>query len=132
LVTGAETQTLDLSHETQTEAGQPTEDVGEHARSAAQGFVDQAAIQLAAIANAVEAAADELRNQQQEGLARKVDQLASGLDRFAHRLGRDDLQSVMDDARDWARDNPAGFLSGSVLAGLAASRMFKTSQTRRL
>lgn len=103
------------------------EDLAHEVRGAAEGYMSEAARQLDGIARALDAASSELRNQGQAGIAEQVDEVCDGLERLSTRMSSNDLNAVAEDARSWARDNPAGFLGGSVALGFALSRLLKAS-----
>ena len=102
-------------------------ELGSQAQHAAEGFIFQAVEQIGGIADALEVAARELRNNEQDPIADQAEAVAQGLDRLSQRLANNDLDTLADDARNWARDNPAAFLGGSVAVGFALSRLFKAS-----
>lgn len=122
----AETITQDVSEEAEDLA----RDIAETGREAAESYMHIAARRLAGLARAVDAAASELREQHQEEFADRAHEIASGLDRFSTQLDRNDFDSVMTDAKEWARDNPTAFLGGSVAVGLAVSRFLSASSER--
>jgi hypothetical protein len=95
---------------------------------AAEHQVGQLTDQLRGVVRALDAASAQLRDQEQEGIAEQVDTVADGLARICERMAGGSLRDLADDASAWARENPSGFLGGSVAVGFALSRLMKASE----
>ena len=101
----------------------------EHARSGYQQGRDQLATQANTLSDAVDDAASTLEAENHP-LGDYARELAGKLSKFSDDIGTKSLEQVADDTRRLARENPALFLVGSVVVGVAASRFFKASDRR--
>jgi len=79
------------------------------------------------VANAFRQASDQLREQDQAGIARYLDQASAQVENFANYLGRRDVREIARDAEGFARREPALFLGGALALGLFAARFLKSS-----
>jgi hypothetical protein len=61
-------------------------------------------------------------------VARYVDQVADSIDGFSTYLRHTDVGTIVDDAQDFARRQPALFLGGAFLVGTIAARFLKSSR----
>jgi soluble lytic murein transglycosylase-like protein len=86
-----------------------------------------AAAKADAIAGAARRAAHELEAEDQEVLSGYTRDLASGIEELSKRLRGASVDSLLADARDYARRNPAMFVIGSVALGFGLSRFLKAS-----
>ena len=82
---------------------------------------------ISSIANAVRGSTSQLRNEQHDVLAQYVETFADQLERFSTSLRGKDMNELLDDARDFARRQPALFVGGSFAVGLLAARFLKSS-----
>ena len=82
-------------------------------------------------AEALRAAARQLREQGQEGPAKAAQQLAERVERLGGYLQRSDGERILDDVEDLARRNPWAVVAGGVVLGIAASRFVKASSVER-
>jgi hypothetical protein len=82
---------------------------------------------ITSIANAVRGSTSKLRDEQHDVLAQYVETFADQLERFSTNLRGKDMNELLDDARDFARRQPALFVGGSFALGLLAGRFLKSS-----
>jgi hypothetical protein len=90
-----------------------------------------AAHQTEKLAGVVERVSEELKDQDQESLADYAGQLAGGMKSFADSLRQRNLDELVKDTQQLARNNPTLFLMGSVAVGIALSRFLKASPQHR-
>lgn len=113
------------------EASAFASDVKESAMRDAEDVKHEAAAGLRAFAGAVRNAGEELADNDQGTAARFVREAASGLERLATSLGKKQLEDIVEDVRDFGRKNPAAFIAGSVLAGMALGRFVRSSDEKQ-
>jgi hypothetical protein len=78
----------------------------------------------------VDRVSEELKGQHQESLADYAGQLAGSMKNFAESLRQRNLDELVNDTQQLARNNPTLFLMGSVAVGIALSRFLKASADR--
>ena len=109
-------------------AGQAREQV----RSRADAQLDRAAQGLDAMAQALRQTGQQLREQNQNGLApQAVDVAADQVERLASYLHSHDVGQLVSQVEDVARRQPALFLGGAFALGLLGARFLKSSVPRR-
>lgn len=123
----AEKQTLsDAAADARHAAAKEARALGAEAQHAAEEQADKvkeaAASHLDSFADALRAASDELGKNQTGPAAEMVSHAASGLEGLSRSLHGRSTGEMIDQIRRFGRDNPIGFLAGSVLAGLALGR----------
>lgn len=79
-------------------------------------------------ADAIRKAGDDLGEHDQTFAARMVREAADGLEGFSRALSEKRPEEMLDNVRDFGRRNPAAFVAGSVLVGLAVGRFFRASE----
>jgi hypothetical protein len=79
-------------------------------------------------ADAIRKAGDDLGEHDQTFAARLVREAADGLEGFSRALSDKRPEEMLDTVRDFGRRNPAAFVAGSVLVGLAVGRFFRASE----
>lgn len=89
-----------------------------------------AATSLVDFASAVRRASDELSERDQGVAARLASQAASSLEDIAGTVSQTSLNDAMGQVKSFARRNPAAFIGGAVLAGLAVGRLLRASGER--
>ncbi|MGY3438045.1 MULTISPECIES: hypothetical protein [unclassified Marinovum] len=113
----------DSARETATDmaqtAAQQAQDTAEHAK-------DSVAHDVSGVATALRSAAKDMRSGSPQ--ERTIGQLAEGLAEVSDAIRDKDLGTIVRDANDLARRNPALFLGGAALLGFAATRFAKASQ----
>lgn len=107
-----------------TAAGQQmADDISETATQQAHALKADAASEVAAVAEAAEAARDSLpENHVAEPV---LDQAVHALGHVAEHLKTADIDALTRQASDFARRNPALVLGGAALVGFAAARFLK-------
>jgi hypothetical protein len=100
--------------------------VAETVTGAATQEKDNAAERIGEIAKVVHGTADQLREQlpQASGL---IDGAADALERASTTLSEGSLQDLMGNLNKFAREQPALFFGGAILAGISLSRFIKSS-----
>jgi hypothetical protein len=89
----------------------------------AEGVKDQAAAGLEAFSDALKAASKQLSGKQLGFAGDMVQQAAGGLETLARSLEGSSPREMLDSIRAFGRQNPVGFIAGSVLAGVALGRV---------
>ncbi len=69
----------------------------------------------------------QLRNQGQGPVAEYADKAADQVERFAGYLRENDVDTLLNDARGFARRNPAVYLGSAAALGFLATRFLKSS-----
>ena len=102
-------------------------DIGDEAASrlaeGAEGARDEAAAGLTAFSDALKAASSELSGKQLGFAGDMVQQAAGGLESFVRAVEGRSPGEMLDGLRSFGRQNPVGFIAGSVLAGFALGRV---------
>lgn len=101
-------------------------------RAEAQKGTQVGAKTLGDFANAVRRAGDELAGADQSPASRLVQQAADGLENLSRNLQDKDPGDLLNSVRDFGRRNPAAFIGGAVLVGLAIGRFARASEGPRL
>jgi hypothetical protein len=89
------------------------------------------ASQIGGVAKALHRTAQQLGEEDQQGIAQYVDQAAAGLERFSHTLRDRNLSSLVGQVEHFARQQPVAFIGGAALVGFLAARFLKSSAERR-
>ncbi|MHB1293694.1 MAG: hypothetical protein ACYC4R_01735 [Anaerolineae bacterium] len=115
-------------------AGESVRDVaetaGETARSTFASQKSNAASMLGSVAHALHETGNQLRNEDQQNIARMADQVADQVQRFGSSIQDADLDQVMHNVREFARNRPEIFLGAAFTLGLLAARFLKSSGQR--
>ena len=110
-------------------------DVGSDLQAQAQKMVSEqkemARSGLMDMVSAIRTAADDLERHEQPQFANLARGLARGIEDFSQSIGRRNFQEMLTDVQRFARDHPAAFFGGAVLAGLAIARFAKSSSEHR-
>jgi hypothetical protein len=118
---------VDSAHEKVTETIGPAK---ESARSLIEQQKTLGAEQLGGVARAVHSAAREFEDQLPR-VAESVHNAAARLESVSSSLRNRSVDEVIGSVGRFAREQPAVFFGGAVLAGLALSRFVKSSAERR-
>lgn len=86
---------------------------------------------LTSLAQAVRQSTESLRSNQQPGVAQYVEKAASQLEHLSNRLRDRDVKDLVQDARQFARRQPAIFVGAAFAAGLLAARFMKSSSNNQ-
>lgn len=97
-------------------------------KAEAQRGTQAAGKTLGDFANAVRRAGDELAETDQSPASRLVRQAADGLESLSRNLADKDPGDLLNAVRDFGRKNPAAFIGGAVLVGLALGRFARASE----
>lgn len=89
--------------------------------------IDMVTERLEAVHTAVMRVGEQLRNENQAGLARITDQAASRVERAATYLRGNDLDRIVSDTERFATRRPEMFLGGAFALGLLAARFLKST-----
>ena len=119
-----------LNHDT-THGGQPTGMVDRVKQATTAQLTSQktrATDTLGSVAAAIRQSSQPLRDNNQEMLADYAGKAADQLDQFSTRLRERDLGELMDDAKRFARQQPALFVGAAFAAGVLAARFLKSSE----
>jgi vacuolar-type H+-ATPase subunit H len=129
---GKTQETLDKAAQEAREQGkQAAQQAEQQARSMVNSRKEEAAEQLDDIAHAFRETGNQLRDQNNEAIARYTDSMADQVERFADYLHSGDYSRFLSDAERFARRQPELFLGGAFTLGLLAARFFKSSSPER-
>lgn len=92
---------------------------------------DEAASRIDHFSTALREASDRLRQEDEAGVGRYAERLADQMDRLSGYLRERDINRMVNDAEDFARNRPEVFLSASFLAGVMAARFLRASSPER-
>lgn len=113
------------------QARQTTDEVKHAARQQAEGLLDRqkdaAAEQAEKLSTVLRKMADEFDQQQQPYFSGCVSNLARRSDVLSQRLRERDLDSLVNQAKDYSRRQPALFVGGAIAAGFLISRFLRSS-----
>jgi hypothetical protein len=107
------------------------QEAGSRAQAAIESRKSSAADSLGVVAGAFRQASHDLDDQNQRMMGQAVGWAADGLERFSQSLRERELGSLLDQAEDVARRQPALFVGGAVALGFVVSRFLKSSAERR-
>lgn len=110
------------------EAQSFAEDARGQASERAETAKTQVGSTIHTFADAIRKAGDDLGDHDQTFAARLVREAADGLEGFSRALSEKRPEEMLDTVRDFGRRNPAAFVAGSVLVGLAVGRFFRASE----
>jgi hypothetical protein len=88
---------------------------------------EEAAWSAGNLARMARQAAEQLRQQDQEPVAQITERAAARLERASTYLHQTPLDQIVTDLEDFARHQPAIFIAGSLILGLAAARFIKST-----
>lgn len=88
----------------------------------AEKIKEAAASHLDSFADALRAAGDELEKNQTGPAAELISHAVSGLENLSRSVHGQSTGQMVDAVRRFGRENPLGFIAGSVLAGFALGR----------
>lgn len=102
-------------------------DAKEKAVEAAEQHKETATRTLGDFADAIRKAGEDLSSKDQSLAGRLVGQAADGLEGLSRSVSDKRPEELLEAVRDFGRRNPAAFVAGSVLVGLALGRFLKSS-----
>jgi hypothetical protein len=105
--------------------------VGDQAREGATAYTEsqkrQVSESIDQFAKAIERAGDELQQRDQSLAGQLVRDAAGSLSELSRSIGGSSTSAIVDSVRDFGRRNPAAFIGGAVLAGLALGRFARSA-----
>ncbi len=123
----AKQQTQQLTQQARQQASELANRGGEQVKSQLANQKHQAAQRMTPVQAALRETGQQLRNQGQGPVADYADKAADQLERFAGYLRENDVDSLLNDARGFARRNPAVYLGSAAALGFLATRFLKSS-----
>ena len=112
-------------------AGQAQQKATQRVESGLAKGKSQAAETLNTVAQSLVISGQQLRERNQQGVSRFVDQAADRVQRVSNYLQKTDLSEIVDSAEQFARRRPALFLGGAFALGLLGARFLKSSRRQQ-
>lgn len=116
-----------VTDEARATASQAVDTVKDEAQSRLETQKDRAAEQLGGIESALRDTSRSLRDNEQQPIAEYVDRAAQQVSQLNDYLRNHTVGDLLNEAERFARREPALFLGGAALLGLAAARFFRAS-----
>ncbi len=113
------------------EAGRLTQAARERTLSYLEERKSLFADDVVGVANAARGAAERFNEHGNPLMADYVSRAAGGLERFSEAMRNRDLSSLMGEAEEFARRQPAVFIGAGVAVGFLLARLLKSSSERR-
>ena len=117
---------------TSTDSGQQASGILNQVRQKAASQLNEqktrATDSLGSVADAVRQSTRQLRDQQFDTVAQVVERAADQIERLTTHLRERDLNELVAEAQQFARQQPAMFIGSSFAAGLLAARFIKASR----
>jgi len=88
--------------------------------------------ELSSLVQAVRQTGQQLRNQQNEGMAQYIDQAAEHMDRMVQYVDSRNVGELIEEAESFSRRHPEAFLGGAFVLGIVAGRFMKSSRATRM
>lgn len=123
----AKAEANDTAVQAKEKAGEVKEQAKDQARSQAEQQKSRAEERLGGVAQALHKTSDNLREQDEDAVARYVDNAAGRVEGIAGYLRERSPEELLHDAEDFARRDPALFLGGAFTLGLLGARFLKSS-----
>jgi hypothetical protein len=124
-------QVADTAGEVTDRAKEVVGDTVDRVRAQAVSQIDaqksKATGMLSEVAQAIRATGDQLRTQDQANIAQFTDSAADQIERVSTYLDNRDFSQVVTEVQRFGRRQPALFIGGAMLLGLAAARFLKSS-----
>lgn len=121
-------QAKEVTQELSATAREQGQELKQRAAAAAEEGKTEAAELVSALAGALHAAGQSLREQNQQRLGRMGDDVAEQVDRMASYLRDNDMRGMLNDLEEFSRRNPAAFLGITFVGGLLAGRFLRSSR----
>ena len=118
---------VEVKNQVKEKAGQVIHKAGESLKSQLDTQKEKAADGLGSLTEAFHQTSDSLRESGQSQVGQYAESFASQMDRFTNYLREKDIDEIADEVTNYARKNPAVFLGGAFLVGVAISRFLKSS-----
>ena len=123
----AKQQTQQFAQQARQQASQLANRGGEQVKSQLANQKHEAAQRMTPVQTALRETGQQLRKQGQGPVADYADKAADQVERFAGYLRENDVDNLLNDARGFARNNPAVFLGSAAALGFLATRFLKSS-----
>jgi hypothetical protein len=123
----AKQQTQQLAQQARQQASELANRGNEQIKSQLSNQKHEAAQRMTPVQAALRETGQQLRNQGQGPVAEYADKAAGQVERFAGYLRENEVDRILDDARGFARRNPALFVGSAVALGFFATRFLKSS-----
>jgi len=117
----------DIKEQVQQTAADVKEQVATQATDKLSGQKDAASGSLNTVAHAFRQTGEQLRDNDQAGIADYVERAAGQVEHFAGYLNKRDIRGLAQDTEQFARREPALFLGGAFALGIFAARFLKSS-----
>jgi hypothetical protein len=121
----------DVVDQAQQKAGQAVGQAQERAKTELDQQKGRAAEGLGSVAQALRTTGQQMRNQEYDAVAQYAEKIADQVDYFSRRLRDKDVDEIVSDVEDFARQQPALFVGGALALGFLVSRFVKSSGQRR-
>ena len=125
--TQAKQQASEAADQAKQKAGDLAEQAKQQATSQLASQKERASSSLTSISKALHDASGTLRNEDQGAVAGYVNDAADQLEQFADILQNRSVGELLDEAKRYARREPAIFLGGAMVIGLFGARFLKSS-----
>ncbi len=117
----------DVKEQVQQTAADVKEQVTAQATDKLSGQKEAASGSLNTVAHAFRQTGEQLRDNDQAGIADYVERAAGQVEHFAGYLSKRDIRGLAQDTEQFARREPALFLGGAFALGIFAARFLKSS-----
>lgn len=116
-----------VAEDAQKTAGAVASDMRAEVESAAEQHKGALVSVISDVADAVQSVASQLRQRQQPEVAEYADSVGSGLSSISRSLDQKRPADLVGDVTRFAHSNPAAFLGGALVVGMALGRFAKAS-----
>ena len=123
----AKQQTQQVAQQARQQASDLASRGGEQVKGQLANQKHNAAQRMTPVQAALRETGQQLRNQGQGPVAEYADKAADQVERFAGYLRENDVDTLLNDARGFARRNPAVYLGSAAALGFLATRFLKSS-----
>jgi hypothetical protein len=120
-------QATQIKEQVQEKAADLKETVTAQATEKIDAQKETASGSLNTVAHAFRQTGEQLRDNDQEGIAQYVDRAAGQVEQFAGYLSKRDIGTIARDTEAFARREPVLFLGGAFAVGLLAARFLKST-----
>lgn len=127
---GGTSQSGDTKEQMREQANYAARQAADSGKAQLDRHRNTAADEIDKLAESARAAADELGNQQREGLSHYLADAAGGMHGLADNLRNKNADELLREATRMARQNPGLFIAGSIAIGLGISRFARASGNR--
>jgi hypothetical protein len=123
----AKQQTQQFTQQARQQASELANRGGEQVKGQLANQKHDAAQRMTPVQTALRETGQQLRKQGQGPVADYADKAADQVERFAGYLRENDVDTLLNDARSFARRNPAVYLGSAAALGFLATRFLKSS-----